>query len=70
MPRGGETSGVEDMPRGGETSGVTLKGDGVPGSDRWRRGGYGNSLAIQETKGGGNNSRGEEMTSVQEPAAP
>ena len=49
---------------------MTPEGDGVPGADRWGRGGDGNSPATRDTEGSRNTSRGEDMASGQEPAAP
>ena len=70
MPRGTDTPGVEEFPWGEETSGVNLKGNGVPGADIQGRGGDGNSPATRDTEGSSNLSRGEEVASRQEPAAP
>ena len=68
--RGTNNSGVDELPWGGETSGVTLEGEGVLGTDGRGRGGDGNSSAALDTKGSTTTSRGEEMASGQEPAAP
>ena len=64
------TPGVEELPQRDETSGVTLKGDRVPGTDGWVRGGDRNSPTTRDTKGSVNNISGEEMTSGQDPEAP
>ena len=37
LPRGTDTPGVEELPRGYKISGVTIKGDGVPGTDNGGR---------------------------------
>ena len=42
----------------------------MPGADEWGKVKYGNSPATQDTKGSGNTSRGEEMASRQDLAAP
>ena len=55
---------------GDETSKVTPEGNKVTGAEIQGRGGDGNSPATQDTKGSSIYSRGEEIASRQEPAAP
>ena len=39
LPRGADTTRVEELPQGDKTSGVTVKGNGITGADGRRRGG-------------------------------
>ena len=66
--RGTDTPRVEELPQGDENSRVTPKGNIIPVVEGQGQGGDGNSPATRDTKGSGNNSRGGEMESGQEPA--
>ena len=70
LSMGTHTHRVEELPRGEETSRATLEGNGCTWADGWGQGGDRNSPATQDTEGRSNISRGYEMLSRQEPAAP
>ena len=70
FPRGTNNPRVEEFPLGDKTSGVTLKGDGVTGTDWQGQVGGGNSSATWDTKGITATCHGEEMEIEMEPVAP